>query len=162
MMRFSMTALACAAMVTMPAVGRAMPFDDGFTIWEGQCSAGSYIADAPGSGHKPFPCNALIHIEIPGQPGHEQFIFVIKGDEGKQNGVMLGFGGMIDPQGNLQISNVQFQPAEGVEMAAGSACTITRDGAAIKRIQCSATAADGGGRAALIDFTATRKVERPY
>lgn len=154
-MRLAVMAMTGAAMLAAPAMSRARMAEDVFDVWAGGCSADSYIAGA--EGRSPYPCNALIRIAMAADPGHEQLVFVIKGDGGKQNGVMLSFGGRIDARGVLQVERVQFRPGESTPMAPDSACLFTREGDAIKRIQCSATASDGGGRSAALDFTATGK-----
>lgn len=153
-MRLAAMALIGAATMAGPAAAHG-PDDHGFDVWSGSCSAGSYTED---TARTPYPCNAVIHVAFPDQPGHEQFIFVIKGDDGKQNGVMLSLGGMIDAHGDLQVANVQFKAGEGIEMKPGSACVITRDGAAFKQIQCNATAGDGSGRSVALDFTVAGRI----
>lgn len=156
-MRFAVMALIGATMVSGPAAGRGPVAEDVLDLWGGSCSAESYTADA--KGRTPYPCTAMMHIAMAADPGHEQLIFVIKGDPGTRNGVMLSFGGMIDGEGNLQLGRVQFTPGESTSMAPGSACAIAREGAALKRIRCNATASDGSGRSAAIDFAVTGKVE---
>jgi len=155
-MRFAVMALLGAAMVAGSAAGHGQD-GDGMDLWAGSCSADSHTAD--GKVRTLYPCNAVLHMALPGDPGHEMLIFVIKGDAGKQNGVMLSFGGRIDAKGNLQVERIQFTPAVATPMAVGSECVITRAGAAFKRIRCSATASDGSGRSAAIDFTVTGKTE---
>jgi hypothetical protein len=153
-MRLVVAALIGWAMMVAPAPARG-PDDDGFDVWSGSCSAESYAVDAA---RAPYPCNALIHVAFPGQPGHEQLIFVIKGDGGKQNGTMLSLGGMIDAKGDLQVEHIQFKPGEGVETAPGSACAITREGQTFKHSRCSAAASDGSGRSVALDFAVAGKM----
>lgn len=156
-MRLAVMALIGAAMLPGAAMGQGPHADDRFDVWNGSCTAASYAADA--KGHTPYPCNALLHMAMAADPGHEMLVFVIKGDDGKQNGTMLSFGGMIDAQGNLQVARVQFTPGESTTMGAGSVCVITREGEMLKHVVCNASASDGSGRSAAIDFTATSKSE---
>lgn len=153
-MRLAVLALIGVGVMPGSAMGWA-PTADVFDVWAGSCSANSQTADA--EGRSPYPCNALLRIALAADPGHEQLIFVIKGEDGKQNGVMLSFGGRIDANGVLQVERVQFKPGKSTPMERGSACILTRDGEAIKRVQCNATASNGSGRSATIDFAATGK-----
>lgn len=154
-MRLAMLALIGVTMVPCAAPAHGTPDDDDMAVWTGSCAAASYIADD--AARTAYPCNALLHMKVPADPGHEMLIFIIKGHEGKQDGIMLSFGGRIDASGNLRVAHVQFSPGNGTEVAEGSVCAITREGDALKHIQCSATASDGSGRSAMIDFTATGK-----
>ena len=156
-MRFAMVALIGAVTVAGPSAGRGQAAKDAFEVWSGACDAESHTADA--KGRTPYPCNAMIRIAMAADPGHEQLIFVVKGDDGQQNGKMLSVGGMIDAKGNLQIQRVQFIPGESTPIAPGGACMITRDGAALKRLRCSATASDDSGRSLALDFAATGQIE---
>lgn len=156
-MRLAMMALIGAAMLPGASAGRGQAAEDVFEVWGGACDAGSHIADAKGK--TPYPCNALIRIAMAADPAHEQLIFVVKGDDGQQNGKMLSVGGMIDGKGNLQIQRVQFTPGESTPIAPGGSCAIAREGAALKRLRCSATASDGSGHSLALDFAATGRVE---
>ena len=159
-MRLAAMALIGTPVLAGPAFGGGPGAEgDVFDVWSGACSAGSYTADA--SGRTPYPCTAMMHLAMAAEPGHELLIFVIKGDEGTQNGKMLGVGGMIDSKGDLQVARVQFKPGESTQMQPGAACKITRNGDAIQRVQCSGTASDGSGRALALDFAATGKMDIP-
>lgn len=86
-MRLAVAALIGWAMMAAPAAARGPADDDGFDVWSGSCSAESYAVDPAKA---PYPCNALIYVACPGQPGHEQLIFVIKGDDGQRRQRAIG------------------------------------------------------------------------
>ncbi|MBO9715219.1 hypothetical protein [Sphingomonas sp.] len=151
-MRLAVLGWVLAAAGGVPgAIAQDAPEAEGITAWEGTCSADSMLS-RPGEAEAAYGCNGMIRMVFP-EPGHEQLIFLRKGD----NESLVAFGGNLDAAGDLVLTNVQFRPVKATLV--DGRCAIRREGGVPRHIRCEAKASDGSGGAARIDFAVDKQID---